>query len=233
MISRLPDDLLHSLRGLDACSAANAIEQCDIQLRNEGFTNTRILHCHYPELPPMLGYAITLRVRSANPPMEGGTYLNRMDWWNGLAETPGPHILVIEDVDREPGLGAFVGHVHSAILKAIGCVGAVTNGAVRELSLVQPLGFQLFSGTVSPSHAYVHVVERDGPVEIAGLRIQTGELLLGDRDGLVRIPSQVAERLPTIAARLRERDREVLKYCSSKDFSLDGLRQRAERSRNP
>jgi len=231
MVSYLPESVLQPLRKLDTCTVANAIECFDLRLRNEGFTNNASLHCHFPKLPPMLGYVVTLRVRSANPPMKGGNYIDRTDWWHVLEKYPAPHVVVIEDADRRPGIGAFVGEVHAAILQALGCVGVVTNGAVRDLSAVEPQAFHLFSGTVSPSHAYVHVVDAGIPVEVAGLHIKPGDLLLGDQHGIVRIPPQIATELPATVEHIRAREREILEFCQSPEFSREGLRELVKKSR--
>jgi regulator of RNase E activity RraA len=229
---RIPDSIFNALKAFDTCTIANAIECYDLQLRNEGYTTNTALHCHFPEYGPMLGYALTLRVRSANPPMEGGVYLNRTDWWEKINFSKGPHILVIEDADRHPGVGSFMGEVHAAMMQALGCVGVITNGAVRDLPAVRKLGFHFFSASVSPSHAYAHVVEMNSPVEIAGLRVKPGELLIGDCHGIVRIPASVAESLPEAATRLRNHEREIVAYCQSKDFTHQGLKDLIKRPRS-
>ncbi len=215
---------LEMLATFDTCAIANAIECFDVRLRNEGFSNSSI-RCNFPQLPPMVGYAVTLRVRSGNPPMEGGTYLDRSDWWDQLDLQPVPHIVVVEDVDDPPGAGAFVGEIHSAILKAMDCVGVVTNGAVRDLTAVERTGFQLFSGSVSVSHAYMHVIAVNVPVKVAGMSIEPGDLLHGDRHGIVRIPPRIAPKLPETIARLQLREREILQFCKSGEFSKAELRR--------
>ena len=134
-----------------------------------------------------------------------------------------PHVLVIQDIDRRPGTGAFVGEVHAAILQTLGCIGVVTNGAVRDLPAVECRGFHLFSGTISPSHAYVHVVDAGRPVEVAGLRVSPGDLLLGDQHGILRIPQEIAEELPQKAERVRAKEREILEFCDSPTFTREGL----------
>jgi len=101
----------------------------------------------------MVGYAATARLRSGEPPIVGGTYRDQADCWNSILEVPPPRILVLEDMDDPPGRGAFVGDMHAAILKSLGCVGYVTNGAVRELPAVRTMGLQLFAGSVAVSHA--------------------------------------------------------------------------------
>ncbi len=224
MNAPISENELRALAAFDTCAIANAIECFDVRLRNEGFSNSSI-DCHFPELPPMAGYAVTLRVRSGNPPMEGGAYLDRSDWWDQIETQPAPRIVVVEDADKPPGAGAFVGEIHSAILQALGCVGVVTNGAVRDLAAVARSGFQLFSGSISVSHAYMHVVAVNVAVNVAGMCIEPGDLLHGDRHGIIRIPPQIAPKLPETIARIQSREREILEFCKSGTFSKTTLRQ--------
>ena len=123
---------LEQLRSLSTCVVASAIETFGVRLRNKGFSDAR-LHCVFPELPTTVGYAATARIRSSDPPMEGHSYYDRGTWWDSLLQVPEPRVVVIEDVDSKPGLGAFIGEVHASILVALGCVAVVTNGAVRDL----------------------------------------------------------------------------------------------------
>lgn len=217
-------DTLAALASYDTCAVANAIECFEVRLRNEGFTDASI-RCRLPALPPLVGYAMTLRVRSESPSWKGENYLDRTDWWTYLQSQPAPQVLVIQDMDKHPGTGAFIGEVHAAILRALGSVGAITNGAVRDLPAVGRLGFRLFSGAVAVSHSYMHVVEIGGTVEVGGLRIAPGDLLHGDQHGVVQIPVDVADKIPAAVARIREREREIVKYCHSANFSVEGLRQ--------
>lgn len=224
MSKLISPDTIAALASLDTCAVANAIECFGLRLRNEGFTDASI-RCRLPSLPPMVGYAMTLRVRSESPSWKGENYLESTDWWTHLLTRPAPRVLVIQDMDKHPGTGALIGEVHAAILQALGSVGAITNGAVRDLSAVERLGFRLFSGNVAVSHSYMHVVEVGGPVVIGGLRIAPGDLLHGDQHGIVHIPTDIADQIPATVARLHEREREIVKYCHSADFSMEGLRQ--------
>lgn len=217
-----------ALHPYDTPTVLNAIETFGVQLRNEGYIGHRIVCCQ-PELPPMVGYAFTLRVRSSSPPMEGGSYLDRTDWWEAVDRMPHPRVVVIEDVDRQPGAGALIGGLHAEILHTLGCVGAVTNGAVRDLPQAAALGFQLFAGNVSVSHAYTHVVSVGEPVQIDGLHIHPGDLLHGDRHGVVRVPSGIAAQVPAVASRMQREEKEIVHYCRSENFSLVGLRELLQR----
>lgn len=228
----IDSETLRVLGSLDTCAVANAIEAFDVRLRNEGFTNST-LRCRFPGLSPMVGYAITLRIRAGSPPSKNHTYLDRMDWWKHLESMLLPHVMVIQDMDARPGSGAFVGEVHAAILKALGCVGVVTNGAVRDLPEVEKTGFQLFSGSVSASHGYAHVVDFGAPVEIAGLRIKPGDLLHGDQHGVVRVPLEIAAEIPHVAAAMRRREKIITTFCKSTDFSAEGLGRIIEETAGP
>lgn len=220
----ITEEALKALVTFGTCAVANAIEQFDVRLRNEGFTRDS-LHCHFPELPPIAGYAVTLRVHSSNPPMEGGAYNEDTTWWDALEAVPSPRIVVIEDADRRPGVGAFIGEIHAAILQVLGCIGVITNGAVRDLPSVGRSGFQLFSHAVSVSHAYMHVVEVNQPVEVASLNIQAGDLLHGDRHGIVRVPRLIAPDLPEVLQKVHTREQQILRLCRSPEFSKAALRK--------
>ena len=219
----LNNDEFRNLKALGSCAVANAIERFHVQLRNEGYTEDGVT-CRFPEMPPVLGYAMTLKVRSGAPPTKGKVFFENTDWWNVLLAVPSPRILVIQDMDRTPGVGALVGEVHAAILKSLGCIGVVTNGAVRDLQRIRPLGFQMFSGTLSVSHAYSHMVHIGGAVQIGGLEISPGDLLHGDCHGIVRVPKELASRIPATAAALRQKEEDIIAYCQSPAFTVEGLR---------
>jgi 4-hydroxy-4-methyl-2-oxoglutarate aldolase len=223
MNSPLTPEQLESLRRLDACTLANAIETFHERLRNEGFTDHTI-RCRFPNLQPMIGYAATVKIRGSAPPTTDGVYPDRTDWWDHIASQPAPRIVVIQDVATRPGLGALVGEVHMNILQALNCMGVVTNGSVRSLPAAERAGFHLFSGSVSVSHAYVHIIEIGKPVEIGGLKIQSGDLLHGDLHGVQSIPLGIAAQIPPIAARISARKRELVALCQSPEFSLNNLR---------
>jgi regulator of RNase E activity RraA len=223
MNAPLSSSQLHALRLLDSCAVANAVETFQEQLRNEGFADGGVT-CRFPELEPMVGYAATVKIRGSAPPMMGKVYSDRTDWWDYLLSQPYPRVVVVQDVGSDIGLGSFLGAVHVNILKALGSVGAITNGSVRDLRRVQALGFQLYSGGVSVSHAYVHIVEFGTLVEIAGLKIKSGDLLHGDLHGFLNIPLQCAPDIPAVAARIREKEEAIIHLCRSEGFTLDKLR---------
>ena len=223
MSDPLSPPLVEALRRLDSCVVPNAIETFGVRLRNQGFSNGDI-YCVFDDLPPVVGHAVTATIRTATPPPVGPKYADRTDWWNYVLSVPGPRIVVVQDLDDRPGLGAFLGEVHANILRALGCVAYVTNGAVRDLTGVRQSQLQAFAGSVSPSHGFVHIIGCGEPVEVAGLKVESGDLLFGDRHGVVGIPPDVLPKIPATAAAMLARDRRIVEYCRSQEFSVDALR---------
>jgi len=220
---------LERIRALDTCTVSNAIERFNVRLRNEGFISGSV-RCRFPNFAPMLGYAVTGRIRSSSPPMSGRCYYDRMDFWNYVASMPAPRVLVLQDVDHAPGFGAFVGEIHATIGLALNCIGYVTNGSVRDLPAVKAMGFHLFSGGVAVSHAYAHLVDFGEPVEIGGLKICPGALLHGDRHGVQTIPLELVGEIPLQAAKIESEEQELIEFCRSPKFSTQGLAHLLERS---
>jgi 4-hydroxy-4-methyl-2-oxoglutarate aldolase len=218
----LTEDELDALRQFDTCMVGNAIELFNVRLRNTGFTDARI-RCMFKDAPPTVGYAATAHLRCGEPPIGGGTFHDRADFWNSILEVPAPRILVLEDMDTHPGRGAFVGDMHAAILRALGCIAYVTNGAVRELPSVRKTGFQMFAGSVAVSHAYAHIFEIGTRVTVAGMDVRPGDLLHGDRHGILTIPPEIARQVPAAANRMQQAEQEIIRFCQSEDFSVAKL----------
>ena len=224
----LSSEEFEALRRLDTCTVSNAIESFNVRLKNEGFVNGSV-HCRFPNQPPMLGYAVTGRIRSSSPPMAGLCYYDRIDWWRHVLTVPTPRVMVIQDVDRLPGIGAFIGEMHAEIGLALKCIGCVTNGAVRDLDAMQRRGFHAFAGSVAVSHAYAHLFEFGEPVEIGGLRIRSGDLVHGDQHGVQTIPMAIAAQIPAAAELVLEEEGAVINLCRSPDFTLEKLAEKLSR----
>ena len=174
-------------------------------------------------LRPWSDTRLRLELRSGEPPITGHTYHDRADFWNRILELPAPRILVLEDMDNPPGRGAFVGDMHAAILRALGCVGYVTNGAARELPSVRAMGIQLFAGNVAVSHAYAHIFDIGAPITVGGMEVRPGDLLHGNRHGVLTIPAQIAGAVPKVAAELQLAEQRVIEFCRSSEFSVAKL----------
>jgi len=219
---------IDQFHGLSTSVVASAIETFRVRMPNTGFCSSAI-RCVFKERPPIVGYAATARVRSSSPPMERFGYsYERTDWWNHILSIPAPRVVVIEDLDEPAGLGAFVGEVNANILLALGCVALMTNGAVRDLHEVRPVGFQMFAGNVSVSHAYAHILDFGGPAVVGGLAIKPGDLIHGDVNGVQTIPLEIADQVPAMARKIQQRRQRLIQSCRAASFSVDQLRKAIE-----
>jgi hypothetical protein len=88
-IPTLTSTQIDELRRLDSATVSNAVESFGVRLPNTGFTDSTI-HCLFPDFPPMVGYEVTAQIRTANPPMEGHTYIDRTDWLDHILSIPEP-----------------------------------------------------------------------------------------------------------------------------------------------
>jgi 4-hydroxy-4-methyl-2-oxoglutarate aldolase len=227
-ISTLRKTDFERLRRIDTCTVSNAIERLNGRLRNEGQVSGGVLHCIFPSLAPVLGYAVTGVMHASMKPIAGRTYHENMHWWRYLDSMPKPCIMVVLDRDEKPGAGALVGELHAVIGQELGAVAYVTNGTVRDLPGVEALGFQLFASGVAVSHQYAHVAQYGRPVQIDGLTISPGDLIHGDRHGVHTIPLSIAAEIPDMAAEIIREEEELKNLCRAPGFSLRKLQDKLQ-----
>jgi 4-hydroxy-4-methyl-2-oxoglutarate aldolase len=231
LASWLTEGELDALRRFDTCMVANAVESFNVRLHNTGFTNASI-HCMFKNEPPMVDYAATARLSSGEAPMVGSTFHDRGDFWNSILQIPPPRILVLEDKDPPSRGGAFVGDMHSANLKALGCIGYLTNGAVRELPSVRAMGIQLsFRKGCCFARLCAHFRRRGAAISVGGLEIRPGDLLHRDRRGVLTVPAEIARALPAVAAEMQPAEQKVIDSCRSNAFSGAKLGRGHEKAR--
>jgi 4-hydroxy-4-methyl-2-oxoglutarate aldolase len=214
---------LDALRRFSTPSISNAIERFDIRPRHHGFTGPDI-RCMFPEMPPIVGYAATAIVM-AEQPSAAGRGPSVSDYWEAILSVPAPRIAVIQDIDQPCAIGSFWGEVNGNIHKALGCVGAVTNGGVRDLDEVRALGFQFLASAAIVSHAYIHLIDFGTPVKVGGLLVNPGDLVHADKHGAIVIPHEIAREVPAAAAEVERGERKIIDCCQSADFSVKRLKE--------
>jgi regulator of RNase E activity RraA len=217
----LTEQELALLREIDTPTVCNALEIVAPERRARGFT-VRHLHCAFPALPPIVGYARTARIRAADPPSPATAdqQAARLAYYRYIEDAPGQTVMVIEDIDTQPGFGSWWGEVHTNVHKALGSLGVVTSGSVRDLDMIAE-GFQLLSGSVGPSHAHVQLVDCGGEVNVHGMVTRSDDLIHADRHGAVIIPHGVARDIPAAADLCMRREKPILDACKSGEFSVD------------
>ena len=216
-----PDSVLAALRKFDTPTILNVIELFDAIPRTSGYTDRRITAC-FPHLPPMVGYAVTATFRAASKPMSGDVYAGLDQQIRQLANTPGPKVVVFQDLD-DPTVAATFGEVMCTSYKAFGCVGLITSGTGRDLDQVQALDFPCFTGGTVASHGYCQIVELDVPVRVGGVWENPGELLHGDRNGVTTIPAELAALTAEGCAGFMDAESVVLDYLRPGNSTAAGF----------
>ncbi len=105
-----------------------------------------------PQMGPMVGYAVTLIIEPGNP-----VHKQKPGVWEAYREyissVPGPKIVVVQDLDKPATYGSFWGEVNSNVHRALGCVGTITDGAIRDLDEMKNAGFKALARRLSVGHA--------------------------------------------------------------------------------
>src|SRR5436190_21194083 len=205
----LPIDLIDRLRAIDTPTICNAVELLLPARRTAGF-NRRPLVCPFPEVKPIVGYARTAMIRSREPSPSGDPRATRIAYYEYVEKGPRPSIVAIQDIDgTDRGIGAFWGEVQTNIHLALGCLGVVTDGSVRDIDQVAK-GFFVLAGSIMPSHVHADIADFDGPVTVAGMLVAPGDILHADRHGAVVIPADIAAKIPEAVDLLVRREEVIL-----------------------
>jgi regulator of RNase E activity RraA len=222
-VSPLPPALLASLRAVDTPTICNALEHVMGGRTAAGFTRAPFV-ATLPESPPMVGVVRTATIRCSAPADEPKdiTRARRLAYYASVADGPGPNVVVIEDEDPTPGLGAFWGEVNAAIHRGLGLAGAITNGSVRDLGALDP-AFPILAGMVGPSHAFVHVTAFDVPVTVHGLAFRPGDIVHADRHGAVIIAPEHLAGLPAAIDLVARKEAPILAAARAPDFDVAKL----------
>jgi len=160
----------------------------------EGF-NLEPCQDFMPEMGPMVGYAVTVVIEPGNPEHPRQNPNAWSEYRRYVGTMPGPKIVVVQDLDKPDVIGAFWGEVNSSMHKALGCVGTITDGGIRDLDEMRGVGFKALARRLCVGHAHSHPVIWNCEVEVFGRRVRPGQLIHADQHGFLVIPAEDQERL--------------------------------------
>jgi regulator of RNase E activity RraA len=212
---------LAALGKYDTPTVCNVIELFDVIPRNAGYMHGGIKAC-FPEMPPMVGFALTSTFRSLHSPPKGDVYGSLTQQVEAFAQLPGPAVVVFQDLD-EPVIAATFGEVMCSTYKGFGAKGIITSGAGRDLDQVRGIGFPAFTSGTICSHAYCHILQVGIPITVGGIWVETGALLHGDCNGVTTIPIEIASEIPDACAELAKAEQIVLDYVRGPKPTPAGL----------
>jgi regulator of RNase E activity RraA len=193
--ARQPYAELLELKRWNTPTIYNGWEQ--ITQRNPGADCFNLEECRdfMPQMGPMVGYAVTVVIE----PSEKRHRLENPGAWSAFrrytAALPGPKIVVVQDLDKPRVIGSLWGEVSSNTFRALGCVGTITDGSVRDVDEMTNAGFKALARRMSVGHAYVTPVRWGCEVSVFGTPVLPGTLIHADKHGFLAIPREDEARL--------------------------------------
>ncbi len=167
---------------------------------------------------PTVGYALTSTWMPLHEPAQEVSGL--FDYMDSIAYANAPVIVVQQDIDLPPRRGAIIGDGMAYQMRALGAVGAVTDGNARDVTGIENAGLALWATGRVPGHGPFNLIDHDLPVSVAGLQIFPGDILVCDGDGVTRVPIEVADDVVKTCAEVRAREGHGHRIFTKPDFSL-------------
>lgn len=216
------DDIISFLKTIDTPTVCNAIELLDVRPASENFTSNGI-KCMYPELGPMAGYAVTVQIETVTK-MEPRDPAVTMKLYEAVEASPKPAVVVIQEIGGYREFASHTGDVMTTLLQNFGAIGLVTDCNVRDFDEVRQLGFHTFAAGTSPSHVYCRIANVGMPVQVHGMTVRQGDIIHGDINGLVQVPTEKLDELPEKIAKVRQDEKELMARVRAGGFTLNDLR---------
>ena len=160
----------------------------------DGF-NLEPVQDHMPHMGPMVGYAVTVTIEPSQSSHKERIPNGWSDYRHYIAAQPGPKIVVVQDLDKPRVIGSFWGEVNANTHRALGCVGTIVDGAIRDVDEMCNAGFKGVARTLCVGHAHSWPVSWGEPVEVFGRRVEPGQLIHADKHGFLVIPKSDEARL--------------------------------------
>lgn len=189
-IPRLPHADLLQLKRWNTPTIYNGWEQITRHDAAAAGFNLEETRDFMPQMGPMTGYAVTVVIepsQAAHPQTNPLAWSQYRDY---VASVPGPKIVVVQDLDKPRVIGAFWGEVNSNIHRALGCVGTITDGAIRDLDEMTNAGFKALARRLCVGHAHSCPVRWNCEVEVFGRKVLPGQLLHADKHGFLAVPPE-------------------------------------------
>jgi len=213
-VAKLTDqDMLQQLRNFDTPSITNIVATYPhnplcLGLYNpwtQNWYTDQSVRCVYPELGRTVGYAVTCVYGLPDP---NYSRLSFMDVVDALDASKKPTILVLKQ-EYPPEIAGKVGLAGGnmvSAMKAVGCVGLLSNGPSRDVDEVRPLKFQYMLSGVTPGHGAMAIHAVNVPVTVAGMDVSPGEMIHMDENGACKFPADKLEAILTNVQKLADQE---------------------------
>lgn len=224
-MATIPPAVLQMLRESDTPTVWNSLSGLVQRDRTEGVA-TVDLRCQFPELKPIVGYAVTCTVAASAPGPRRPNALAKL--LETIEQAPKPVVVAMHEVDAQRGHAALIGDILASIFQRLSCAGLVTDGAIRDRAGIRRRapGFQVFTPGSAAGAGNFAVLEIGVPVTICGLAIAPGDLLHGDESGLIGVPIDHVEAIARGISKVMDFERSAFEYLENEAFSAKEWQRR-------
>lgn len=193
--NRLTHGQLLELKRWNTPTIYNGWEQITRRDRTRDAFNLEETRDFMPQMGVMVGYAVTLIIEPGNPEHPKRQPSAWTEYRNYIASQRGPKIVVVQDLDKPRTIGSFWGEVNANTHRAMGCVGTITDGAIRDVAEMTNAGFKAIARRMCVGHAWSCPVRWGCEVEAFGQKIQPGQLIHADSHGFISLTEDEESRI--------------------------------------
>jgi 4-hydroxy-4-methyl-2-oxoglutarate aldolase len=143
-----------------------------------------------PQMGAMVGYAVTVVCVPGNPEHRKNNPNGWTEYYGYVASAPGPKIVVVQDLNKPHFVGSFWGEINANTHRALGCVGTIVDGCIRDLDEMCYAGFKALAKRLCVGHAYSWPARWGCEVEVFGRCVRPGQLIHADKHGFLAIPEE-------------------------------------------
>ena len=177
-------------------------------LRQHGITRT-FMHGVAPLRPnmKMAGPAFTLRYLPMREDLDPGTVDNLKDVQRVGIEQIGEGEVFVVDARGDTRAGTM-GSILATRLHCRGAAGIVTDGAYRDSPVIAELGIPTYAAAMNAhtNKTIHHPSEIQVPVACGDVAVYPGDIIVGDEEGVVVVPAQLADEVAQTAAEMEEKE---------------------------
>ncbi|MFP3952143.1 MAG: RraA family protein [Candidatus Bathyarchaeia archaeon] len=236
MNSLSDQEIISELKKIDTPTISNIVAtypKSDICLKlydawyGEWYTDTSI-KCMYPDMDPVVGYVTTAIFCEES---ERYTGVDRWSLPEHIEATKNPVVLIAQQefpADIANRVGLF-GEMMTTQYKALGVVGVVTNGPMRDVDAIRPLGVQYYATGLTPAHGDMMLKEVGCPVKVGGLKVMPGDIVHMDCHGVVKLPPDKMRDILERSKKLLKEEADDAAFFRDPDFSLDKWKERSRK----
>ena len=201
-------EMLEELKNFDTPSITNVVAtysqrpEC-LGLYNpwsENWYTDHSVRCIYPELGRRVGYAVTTVYGLPDPNFDRLSFPDVIDAME-LSQQPTIYVFQQKFPPEIAGKVGLAGGNMTAAMKAVGCVGAISNGPSRDFDEIRSMDFQYLLSGATPGHGNMAIHAINVPVSVAGMDVSPGEIIHMDENGACKFP---ADKLEAVLTRARD-----------------------------